>query len=307
MKMKNLIKSLVKKITKVVLEISYFSRKFYYETHLLYNHNFDNDRIQQIIIINQWKEHFIKSNNPLKFQDVSFRVFSGNGQDGILLYLLTILGIKHYKIIDIGCGNGILGNSGNLIINHGFHALLIDGDEESLERGKAFYAKLQLIYNNHPQFIKAFLTKENVNSIISNSLPEDEVDILSIDIDSVDLYILDKIICTRPRIIVLEFNNAWGPKDSKSVPYQDGFTREWVDGLLYGSASLAAFNKILKAKGYWLVGCDSSGFDAYFLREGENIFPEVSVESCYEQSRSWQATHAKLSDSRLNQKMWVDI
>ncbi|MFM6248150.1 MAG: hypothetical protein ACKPEQ_03190, partial [Dolichospermum sp.] len=78
-------------------------------------------------------------------------------------------------------------------------------------------------------------------------------------------------------------------------------------GLLYGSASLAAFNKILKAKGYWLVGCDSSGFDAYFICEGENIFPEVSVESCYEQSISWQATHAKLSDSTLNQKVWVDI
>ena len=94
---------------------------------------------------------------------------------------------KHYKIIDIGCGNGIIGNSANLIINHGFHALLIDGDEESLERGKAFYSKLGLIYNNYPQFIKAFLTKENVNSIISNSLQEDEVDILSIDIDSVHL------------------------------------------------------------------------------------------------------------------------
>ena len=99
MKMKNLIKGLVKKITRIVLDISYLSKKFYYETHLLYNHNFYNDRIQQIIIINQWKENFIKSNNPLKFQDVSFRVFSGNGQDGILLYLLTILGIKHYKII----------------------------------------------------------------------------------------------------------------------------------------------------------------------------------------------------------------
>ncbi|MFM5888596.1 MAG: hypothetical protein ACKOQS_09960, partial [Dolichospermum sp.] len=140
--------------------------------HLLYNHNFDNDRIQQIIIINQWKDDFIKSNNSLKFQDVSFRVFSGNGQDGILLYLLTILGIKHYKIIDIGCGNGIIGNSANLIINHGFDALLIDGDEENLERGKAFYSKLGLIYNNYPQFITAFLTTENVNSIISNLLPE---------------------------------------------------------------------------------------------------------------------------------------
>jgi hypothetical protein len=146
-----------------------------------------------------------------------------------------------------------------------------------------------------------------VNAIVSNSFSEDEVDILSIDIDSVDLYILDSVSCVLPRIIVLEFNNAWGPTDSKSVPYQDGFSREWVDSLLYGSASLAAFNKVLKAKGYWLIGCDPSGFDAYFICESKDIFPEVSVQTCYDQSKVWQTSHAKFPDSKLNQKSWVDI
>jgi hypothetical protein len=310
--MKNLLRHTAKTITKFVMEISQFPRKYYSETELLYNHNFSSDRLQQIIIINQWKEQFLESKKHLNLHDVAFSVFSGNGQDGILLYLLTMLGIKHYTIIDIGCGNGINGNSANLIINHGFYSLLIDGDQASIERGTNFYSKLGLLYNNPPNFIHAFLNKENINLIISSALSKDQereigIDVLSIDIDSIDLYILDSISCILPRIIVLEFNNAWGPQDSKSVPYQDGFTREWVNGLLYGSASLAAFNKILKVKGYRLIGCDPSGFDAYFIREREDIFPEVSLQSCYDQSQAWQATHAKLSESKLNQKLWVDI
>jgi hypothetical protein len=305
--MKNVLKILVKKLTKVALKISNFPRKYFYETELLYNHNFSSDRLQQIIITNQWREDFVRTKQPLNFHEVSFKIFSGNGQDGILLYLLTILGIKHHRIIDIGCGDGVSGNSANVIINHGFQGLLIDGDQPSLERGSIFYSKLGLTYNNPPHFINAILTKENVNAIISNSFSEDGIDILSIDIDSIDLYILDSISCVQPRIIVLEFNNAWGPTDAKSVPYQDGFAREWVDGLLYGSASLAAFNKVLKAKGYWLVGCDPSGFDAYFIREGKDIFPEVSVQICYDQSKVWQTTHAKLPQSKLNQKSWVEI
>jgi len=305
--MKNLLRYIAKNITKFALEISHLPKKYYSETDLLYRHDFSSDRLQQIIIINQWKEHFFNKKHPLKLQDVCFGIFSGNGQDGILLYILTILGIKHYKIIDIGCGNGISGNSANLIINHGFHGLLIDADQPSLDRGIEFYSKLNLTFNNPPIFVNAMLTKGNVNSTISSILPEDEVDVLSIDIDSIDLYILDSISCTSPRIIVLEFNNAWSPMDSKSVPYQDEFAREWVDGLLYGSASLAAFNKILKAKGYWLIGCDVSGFDAYFIRECEDIFPEVSVENCYNESKVWQATHAKLLASKLTIKAWVDI
>ncbi|HEY9300371.1 MAG TPA: hypothetical protein VIQ31_29220 [Phormidium sp.] len=305
--MKSTLRLIASKTTEYLLEASNLPRKYQYETELLYRHNFLWDRLQQITIMNQWREHFSRAQKPLSLQDVCFKVFSGNGQDGILLYLLTVLKIKNYTIVDIGCGNGVYGNSANLIINHGFHALLIDADKSTLARGSHFYSRLPLLFNNPPVFVEAFLTPGNINSIISNALFEQEVDVLSIDIDLTDLYILEAISCVLPRIIVLEFNNAWGPKDCKSVPYRDGFTREWIDGMLYGGASLAAFSKVLKQKGYWLIGCDSSGFDAYFIREGHDVFPEISVQDCYEKSRVWKATNARLSQSKLNQKAWVDI
>jgi hypothetical protein len=159
------------------------------------------------------------------------------------LYLSTILEVKTQSIIDIGCGNGINGNSANLIINHGFKALLIDAHQSSIDRGHHFYSRIPLLFNNPPTFLGNFLNRDNINKIIPESF-KGELDILSIDIDSIDLHILEAISCVSPRIIVLEFNNAWGPTSFKSVPYSNAFTREWIDGLLYGGASLAAFNKI---------------------------------------------------------------
>ena len=91
--MKNVLKHLTKKATEVTLKVSRFHEKFHSETNLLYHHNFSNDRIQQIIIQNQWRENF-STLKRLKLDEVAFKVFSGNGQDGILLYLLTILSVK---------------------------------------------------------------------------------------------------------------------------------------------------------------------------------------------------------------------
>jgi hypothetical protein len=275
---------------------------------LVQNFDFNASRIQQLSLINHWISNFRYEEKILKFSDVAFRVFSGNGQDGILLYLLTILGSRSKIVVDIGCGNGVFGNSANLVINHGFYGVMLDADLSSIEKGKQFYTELNLIFNSKPKFAHTFLEIDNVNKILTNLLPSvNEVDVLSIDIDSIDLYILKSIDCITPRIVVLELNNAWGFEDSKSLPYSDNFSREWIDGLLYGGASLAAFNKILSAKGYWLIGIDPSGFDAYFIREGKDIFPEVSLQSCYEQSRVWQSSHSRLSQSKLAQRTWIEI
>lgn len=69
-------------------------RKYNHELDLLQNHDFPSDRIRQMMIVNQWRDYFSKHQIPLPLENVCFKVFSGNGQDGILLYLLTILGIK---------------------------------------------------------------------------------------------------------------------------------------------------------------------------------------------------------------------
>jgi len=51
----------------------------------------------------------------------------------------------------------------------------------------------------------------------------------------------------------------------------------------YYGASLSAFVKLGKQKGYRLVGCERYGFNAFFVREGiaEEVLPEIAPCECF--------------------------
>ena len=100
--------------------------------------------------------------------------------------------------------------------------------------------------------------------------------------DGVDYWILDTITCIRPRVIVLEFAGAWGPDVSVTIPYRSNFHRTQQDPQ-YCGASLAAFTKLAKRKGYRLVGCQRLGFNAFFIQDGvgEDLFPEITPRQAY--------------------------
>ena len=48
-------------------------------------------------------------------------------------------------------------------------------------------------------------------------------------------------------------------------------------------ASLSAFVKLGKKKGYRLVGCNRYGYNAFFIREGigEKELPEIPIAECF--------------------------
>jgi len=104
--------------------------------------------MQQIPALNQATQLLLKlayqelarSRKPLPgFGDVEFRSFSQNGEDGILLYIFSLIGTTNKKAVEIGCGNGLENNTANLIINHGWRGLLIDGDAKNIAHAKEFY------------------------------------------------------------------------------------------------------------------------------------------------------------------------
>ena len=53
------------------------------------------------------------------FADVEFQCFSQNGEDGILLYIMSLLGTTNRRVLEICAGDGIECNAANLIVNHG--------------------------------------------------------------------------------------------------------------------------------------------------------------------------------------------
>ena len=71
-----------------------------------------------------------------KFDEVGFRVFSESDEDGILHYIFSLIGTSNKKLVDIGSASIFGSNTANLLINHGWTGLLIEGDEESLVSGR---------------------------------------------------------------------------------------------------------------------------------------------------------------------------
>ncbi|MGA2051762.1 MAG: hypothetical protein ABSH19_00480 [Opitutales bacterium] len=215
------------------------------------------------------------------FADVGFRQYSQYEEDGILLYLFSLLPPQTRTCLEICAGDGLECNTTNLIINHGWWGCLFDGDAANVERGRAFFAQHKNTFQLPPTFNCAWITAENVNQLIADAGLRGEIDLLSLDLDGVDYWIWRALDVVSPRIVVCEINNPIPPDQSLTVPYRADF-RESPDAPDFRGASLAAMVKLGRSKGYRLVGTHRYGFNAFFIKNGlgEAWFPEVSPAQC---------------------------
>lgn len=251
----------------------------------------------------------VRAGHPLpSFQDAAFQQLSQNGEDGILLMLFAVLGTRSRIAVEMCVESGIECNSANLVVNHGWSALLFDGDERKLAVGRKFYSRVAGVRTCPPRLVRAWITAENANTLIEENGIRGEVDLLSLDLDGVDYWIWNAIAVIQPRVVVLEYNNLWKAEDAVTVPYRAEFAAEFgPDGPEYAGASLAAFQKLGLAKGYRLVGIDPSGVNAFFLRNSEGLqwFPEVSVSECL--THPFAVRSHKERWPRIKDKAWQRV
>jgi hypothetical protein len=212
-----------------------------------------------------------------EMKDVEFRSFSQNGEDGILLYIFSLIGTTNRKVVEICAADGIECNSGNLIINHGWSGLLFDGNQENIERGRQIYAKLANTFIVPPIFAHGWITAENVNQLIESNGFSGEIDLLSLDLDGNDFWVWNAINCIKPRVVVLEYNAVWRPDRAVSIPYDPDFVLDFSRTPFYCGASLAAFVALGRKKGYRLVACEHCEINAFFVRNDlvAELMPEI--------------------------------
>lgn len=222
------------------------------------------------------------------FQDAGFRKYSQFDEDGILLYIFSLIPPINRTSVEICAGHGRVCNTANLIINHGWWGHLFDGNEELVRAGKAFFAQHKDTFLHPPRFMRAWITAENVNDLIVESGARGTIDLLSLDIDGMDYWIWKVITVIDPQVVVCETENPIPPDKAITVPYHPGFVSKSVD---YQGASLAAMCKLGRQKGYRLVGAHRFGFNAFFIKNGigEEFFPEVDVASCIQDPYSMLA------------------
>lgn len=212
-------------------------------------------------------------------RDVGFRKYSQFEEDGILLYLFSLITPINRVCVEICAGDGRECNTANLIINHGWWGHLFDGDEDRVRAGKEFFAHTKDTFLYPPRFTNAWITAENVNEVIATSGATGAIDLLSLDVDGVDYWLWKAITVVDPQVVVCETHNPIPPDKALTVPYDPNFAFESEN---YRGASLAAMTKLGREKGYRLVGTHRFGFNAFFVKNGvgEKFLPEVDVAWC---------------------------
>jgi hypothetical protein len=196
------------------------------------------------------------------------RVFSQNGEDGVLAELLRRTGLGGGGFVEFGAGDGGEGNTVFLATVLGWPGVLIEPDEDAfatLERRHRANARVRTLH--------AAVTAENVEDLFAQAGVPPEPDVLSIDVDGNDYWIWRALERHRPRIVVIEYNGALDPLQPRVAPYRPD--ARWDHSAGYG-ASLAALEALGAEKGYALAHTELAGVNAFFVRSDLGVeLPEV--------------------------------
>jgi hypothetical protein len=239
-----------------------------------------NESVSQKMLMQQYRLLASKGREHLpRFLDVGFRKYSQFEEDGILLYIFSLIPPINRTSVEICAGDGRECMTTNLIVNHGWWGHLFDGNDRNVRDGKRFFANHKDTFFSPPRFHHAWITAENVNELIRESGVSGPIDLFSLDIDGMDYWVWKAMTVVQPQVVVCEIHNQIPADKSLTVPYDPKFAFESED---FRSASLAAMVKLGREKGYRLIGTHRFWFNAFFIRDGvgEDVFPEVAPSSC---------------------------
>lgn len=205
-------------------------------------------------------------------------IYSQGMQDGILEAIFNQLGIKKGIYCSWGERDGIeLSNTAHLRLNHGWRGILIDAEPLS------------------PIVEKEYITAENVNHILAMYKVGD-VDLLCMDIDGNEAYVLDAI-KIKPKVVVSEFNSKFSNDESYAIEYNP--FHKWEGDDYYG-ASLLALNRIMSRKGYTLIYTVAE-LDAIFIRNDllDNSYIKHTLDEIF--------PAPIIAHEKVSNKKWVEI
>lgn len=221
--------------------------------------------------------------------EAEFRVFSQFGEDGLIDHLTSVVPVGRLVFVEFGVENYEEANTRFLLTTRGWAGLIIDGSEQHIRhvQSQDYYWRCNL------KALCAFVTRDNINTLLENAGISGEIGLLSVDIDGNDYWVWEAIDVVQPAIVVVEYNARFGPTRSVTVPYAADFVRGQAHhSMIYYGASLTALYRLGQRKGYALVGTNTAGNNAFFVRQ--DILPaSVSALSPAEAYRPNQFREAR--------------
>ena len=162
----------------------------------------------------------------------TFKKYSQCGEEGYLNFIFDNIDVKNNFCVEFGAGDGEHLSNTKYFRELGWRSLLIDSQESEDEK----------IYQSK-------ITKDNIVGIFEKFGVPNNFDLLSIDIDGNDYWVLEEILSKyNPRVIIAEFNASI--TESLAIEYNEN--HEWKGNNYFGF-SLEAGKVLAKKYGYEVI------------------------------------------------------
>jgi hypothetical protein len=188
------------------------------------------------------------------------KIFSQNGEDGIIAELVRRLPVKDQWFIEFGVEDGTECNTRWLAEGLGWSGLYFEPNAKNCAALALRWAGSATV-----SVVQEAVTPEIVGSLFERHEVPHQFGVLSIDVDGQDYWIWKALPAAyRPAVVVIECNTS----------YPSGVSRVERQGLPWRpdhsdsfGASLEALSQLGRCRGYSMVHVELAGVNAFFVRD----------------------------------------
>ncbi len=198
--------------------------------------------------------------------------YSYLGEEQVIAKYLTAMGITTGCCVDIAAGNGITMSNTYSLYNAGWSGLAVECDNKNFAQLAVQYAHLPAV-----GLSRCIATPENVVALLEGHQIPPGFELLSLDIDGYDHFVLEKIVAQfRPALVCVEINEKIPPPIKFTVQWnRDHF---WPRNHFFGQ-SLAQLAVLCQEHNYALVELHYN--NAFLIPQELSSSPSLSPEQAY--------------------------
>lgn len=201
-----------------------------------------------------------KNTRKLDLALAELRLFSQNGEDGVLNAILSAIGDPVSYFVEFGVGDGWSCNCRSLAEVFNWEGLFLEIESNDFSSLKQRYVNSIRIKCENTA-----VTPSNINQLFKKYNVPERFGVLSIDIDGQDYWTwkaLDEIY--QPDVVVIEYNSALDPLIP--IVEEQGLQSGLSLGKNWGASQKALVDLGMK-KGYRLVHIEMAAVNLFFVRE----------------------------------------
>lgn len=169
-----------------------------------------------------------------KLRAAAYNIYSQSGEDGVLQFIFSVIRPANEWCLECGAADGLFFSNTRRLVEQGWRGIFIEKDEEMYRR---------LVKNCEGFGPRVTCARASVGETVTLDAaltqlgaPAD-IDLVSIDVDGQDYYMLNSLLVHRPRVVVVEYDP--GADDDHIPPWRGS-----------GQAGLGAMRKLAAGKFY---------------------------------------------------------